>query len=239
MDQKFLPAVLMSALSLACIVVVMRGLQLSLRRTGFEKVHQKKIVAGTLLAVAAWVLITGLLAWKGFFSDFSKLPPRPVFLIIVPLIVFLFIAFSKTGSAVIRAVPPHWLVGMQAFRILVEILLWRAFMLNLLPIQMTFEGSNFDGLSGLLAIPAAMILFRKWIPQLVLVYNIIGVGLLINILLIAVLSMPTPFRYFMNEPPNTLVGEFPFIYLPAVLVALAQCLHIFSLRQWWLLRKDK
>ena len=64
-----------------------------------------------------------------------------------------------------------------------------------------------------------------------------GLLLLINILVIAVLSMPTPLRYFMNEPANTLVGEFPFIYLPAVLVVIAMGLHIFSLRQIWLLRK--
>ncbi len=239
MDQKLLPAVLMSTLSFACILIVMRGLQIALSRTLFDKTKQKKIFTAALLFTAAWVVITGLLAWKGFFSDFSKMPPRPVLLIIIPLVVFIVIAFSKTGTAILRAIPPHWLIGLQAFRILVEILLWRSFMLNLLPIQMTFEGNNFDGISGLLAIPVAMILYRKWVPKLSLLYNIIGIGLLLNILVIAVLSMPTPLRHFMNEPPNTLVGEFPFIYLPGVLVALAQALHIFSLRQWWLLKKEK
>jgi len=48
---------------------------------------------------------------------------------------------------------------------------------------------------------------------------------------IAVLSMPTPIRYFMNEPANTLVAEFPFILLPAVLVPMAYTMNIFSLRQ--------
>jgi len=123
-------------------------------------------------------------------------------------------------------------------RILVEIVLWRALLLNLLPIQMTFEGHNFDALNGLLAIPVAMIIKKKWSPGISLAYNIIGLLLLLNILVIAVLSMPTPIRCFMNEPANTLVGEFPFIYLPAVLVVTAYSLHIFSLRQIWLLRKN-
>lgn len=238
MTPKLLPAILLSALSLLCIAVVMRGLQLVLRRTAFTAARRNRIWIGTWISVTAWVALIGVLAINGFFADFSTIPPRPVFMILIPLLGFIAIAFSATGSVIIKAMPPHWLVGMQSFRILVELLLWRAFLDNLLPIQMTFEGSNFDGLSGLLAVPVAMLLMRKWIPQLVLFFNIAGLLLLINILLIAILSMPTRFRYFTNEPPNTLIGEFPFVYLGAVLVAIALGLHIFSLRQWWLLRKE-
>lgn len=239
MDPKLLPAVLITVLSFACLLVTMRGLWLSLCRTGFPGPYQKKVMGTVLLVIIAWVLLTGFLAWHGFFSDFSKLPPRPLLLILLPLVGLVVFAFSKTGTAIIRAIPPHWLVGMQAFRILVEVLLWRLCVLHLLPVQMTFEGNNFDIISGLLAIPVAMILYRKWIPNLSLLFNSIGMGLLINIVVIAVLSMPTPFRYFRNEPSNALVAAFPFVYLPAVLVALAQALHIFSLRQLWLLRKEK
>lgn len=238
MNPKLLPAILFSALSLLCIVIMMRGLQLALRRTGFTAVRRNRIWVATWVSVTAWVALIGVLAIKGFFADFSTIPPRPALMIIVPLLVFTVIALSATGSEIIKAIPPYWLVGMQSFRILVELLLWRAFLDNLLPIQMTFEGSNFDGLSGLLAVPVAMVLMRKWIPQLALLFNIAGLLLLINILLIAILSMPTRFRYFTHEPPNTLIGEFPFVYLGAVLVAIALGLHIFSLRQWWLLRKE-
>lgn len=238
MNPKLLPAILISILSLLCIMIVMRGLQLALRRTGFTAVRRKRIWLTTWVLVAAWVALIGVLAFKDFFADFSTIPPRPVFMIIIPLLVFIAIALSATGTEIIKVIPPYWLVGMQSFRILVEFLLWRAFFDNLLPIQMTFEGSNFDGLSGLLAVPVAMVLMRKWIPQLALFFNIAGLLLLVNILLIAILSMPTSFRYFTNEPPNTLIGEFPFVYLGAVLVAIALGLHIFSLRQWWLLRKE-
>jgi hypothetical protein len=55
--------------------------------------------------------------------------------------------------------------------------------------------------------------------------------LLMNIVTIAVLSMPTPFRQFMNEPANEIVATFPFVYLPGVLVVLAFAFHAFSLRQ--------
>ena len=42
----------------------------------------------------------------------------------------------------------------------------------------------------------------------VVLWNILGLGLLINIVAIAILSMPTPLRVFMNEPANTIVTEF-------------------------------
>lgn len=237
MEPKLLPAVLLSVLSLICLMAVMRGLQIALTKTMIAPARQKKLIVTTYSIVAVWVLLVGVLSLNGFFSDFSKLPPRPLWVIIIPTVFFIIIAFTRTTGEILLAIPPYWLVVMQTFRILVEILLWKTFMLNLLPIQMTFEGSNFDGLSGLLAVPVAMILSKKWAPKLLLAFNLVGLLLLLNILVIAVLSMPTPLRYFMNEPPNTLVGEFPFIYLGAVLVAIAQGLHIFSLRQWWLLRK--
>jgi hypothetical protein len=122
---------------------------------------------------------------------------------------------------------------MQSFRIVVELLLWMAFTKGLLPEQMTFEGRNFDVFAGILGLLAGWLMLRnkRWWKAVALVYNIIGLGLLMNILVIAVLSMPTSLRYFMNEPANTIVAEFPFIYLPGILVVIALALHIFSLRQ--------
>jgi len=152
---------------------------------------------------------------------------------LVPLPVILIIAFSNTGKQFLRSVPPQWLVIMQSFRIIVELLLLFAFIAGKLPVQMTFEGRNFDVITGILALPAGYFLARKkpYASKLAIAFNVIGITLLLNILVIAVLSMPTSIRYFINEPANTLVAEFPFILLPGVLVPLAYTLHIFSLRQ--------
>lgn len=129
--------------------------------------------------------------------------------------------------------PSHWLVLMQSFRIIVELLLLFAFIAGKLPVQMTFEGRNFDVVTGLLALPVGYLLLRKKsnAKKLAIAFNIIGLLLLLNVLAIAILSMPTSLRYFMNEPANTLVAQFPFILLPGVLVPVAYGLHIFSLRQ--------
>lgn len=227
------PGFLWPLLSLTCIAVILYGLNKALKKTGWDRQKQRRILAVTAIGILLWVGLVSLLSYKGFFSDFSKLPPRPALAILVPLPIVLFIAFSKAGTALLRSVPAQWLLFMQSFRILVELLLWFAFLANKLPVQMTFEGGNFDVLTGIFAIPAGYLLWKKKTNarRLAIAFNVTGILLLLNILVIAVLSMPTPFRYFMNEPSNTRVAEFPFILLPGLLVPIAYSFHIFSLRQ--------
>ena len=98
---------------------------------------------------------------------------------------------------------------------------------------MTFAGRNFDILVGATAPVIGIFVFakRKW-PRLVgILWNVGGLVLLANVVTIALFSMPTPFRVFMNEPSNTIVATFPFVLLPGILVPVAYSMHFFSLRQ--------
>jgi hypothetical protein len=115
--------------------------------------------------------------------------------------------------------------------VFVEILIWMLFIQNLLPVQMTFEGRNFDILAGLTAPIMSYLAFQNKVSKMVLIiWNIACLGLLINIVSVAILSMPTPLQYFHNEPANTIVTVFPISLLPAFLVPLAYMQHFFSLR---------
>ncbi len=232
------PGFLWPLLTLICIILILTGLRAALKKAGWERNHRQKILVGATLLIVLWTGFLSVLSYNGFFADFSKLPPRPALAMLMPLPIILMTAFSKKGTELLQSVPPHWLVYLQSFRIVVELLLLFAFMAGKLPVQMTFDGRNFDILTGLLAFPAGYLLARKktYAIKLAIAFNIIGLLLLLNILVIAVLSMPTSLRYFMNEPSNTLVAQFPFILLPGVLVPIAYGLHIFSLRQ--LLRKE-
>jgi hypothetical protein len=106
------------------------------------------------------------------------------------------------------------------------------FLQNLLPIQGTFEGRNFDILVGLTA-PLLVFLINRYSlsKNWIIIWNIGGLILLFNIVGVALLSLPTPFRKFMNEPSTTIVATFPYILLPGLLVPLAYGLHFLSLRQ--------
>jgi hypothetical protein len=233
MGNNLMPAFLFAALSLACVIIVIKGLQQALKLTGWPVSHQRTVWMKTIAVIIGWIALISVLALNNFFKDFIHLPPKLLLILLAACIIILVIAFSKKFQQILTVVPAHWLVYMQSFRIGVELLLWIAFIKNLLPIQMTFEGYNYDVLSGLLALPAGYLMAHQ--PDKAravgIVYNSIGLLLLLNILVIAVLSMPTPFRYFMNEPSNSIVAEFPFVFLPAILVVLALALHVFSLRQ--------
>ena len=238
-NDILIPAIAWILLTILCLVFIMAGLSATLKRTGWEKGYSRKILLQTTIVIAVWVGLLTILSYNGFFSDFSLLPPRPALALIIPLPIILLVAFSKKGTQLLQSIPPQWIVWMQSFRIAVELLLLVAFINEKLPVQMTFEGRNFDILSGILALPVGYVLAKgkSYAPKLAIAFNVIGMLLLINILVIAVLSMPTPIRYFMNEPANTLVAEFPYILLPGVLVPIAYTMHIFSLRQ--LLAKEK
>jgi len=53
-----------------------------------------------------------------------------------------------------------------------------------------------------------------------------------------VLSTPMPFRLFMNEPANTFVTHFPYVWLPGIHVWTALFLHVLLLRQLWRKRPE-
>ncbi len=228
-------------LTCACLLVIFIGLKVVLRKTGWTKERQQKIFLISIALISLWVLLLIILSLKGFFADFTQLPPRPALAMLLPLPIVLLVAFSKKGTALLRSVPQHWLVYLQSFRVIVELFLVSAFIAGRLPEQMTFEGRNFDIVTGVLALPVGYLLARgkTHAHKLAIVFNIMGLLLLLNIVVIAVLSMPTPIRYFMNEPANTIVAEFPFILLPGTLVPIAYSLHIFSLRQLVLVRKNE
>lgn len=193
-----------------------------------------------LLIVSVWLTIISALSLSGFFSDFSTLPPRLLMGPLVPMLAIVIITLWGKFDKLLKVVPPSWIVFLQTFRLPVEVLLWMLFVQNLLPVQMTFEGRNWDILVGITAIPAGLLCFgpTRYRTGLAVVWNIAGLALLLNIVAIAVLSMPTPFRVFMNNPANEIVATFPFVLLPGVLVPLAFSLHVLSLRQIFLFKRE-
>ena len=220
-------------LSFIAIAAVLRGLALALKKTSFSTGKQSRIFWGVAIAVVFWLGFTGVLSYVEFFLDFSGVPPRMMFILLPPLVLILTLSFTKGTTEILRAVPPQWLLYSQVFRVPVEIFIWLMFVAGVAPVQMTFEGLNFDILAGIFGPVFAWLCFtgkrlsRKW----AIFYNIASLALLANIVTIAILSFPTPMRVFMNEPANTVVARFPIVWLPAILVTWAYTMHILSLRQ--------
>lgn len=98
---------------------------------------------------------------------------------------------------------------------------------------MTFEGKNFDILSGLSApvIYSLYFVARKRSKSVLTGWTIIRLGLLINIVTNAVLSLPSAFQQFAFDQPNIAILYFPFVFLPCLLVPLVLFSHLVALNQ--------
>lgn len=225
-------------LTLLFFGLFLKELKPAMSLAGYDAATQNRYHKNTLAALIFWFVLVSALSLTGFLEDFSTIPPRMMIILVPPLALVIWLSTRKRVRQIIRNMPSQKIVRLQVFRVFVEILLWLLFLINLLPEQMTFEGRNFDVLAGLTApLVAYFCLGNRPRKTIAIIWNLAALGLLINIVTIALLSFPTPFRYFMNEPANTVVTHWPIILLPAFLVPLAYTLHTFSLIQ--LLRKHE
>ena len=228
-----LSQILFVVFPLLCLGLIINRLAHLLKKSSFDPARRKRIMTTLVIAITGWVILISSLSFTNFFSDFSTFPPRLGPALLLPLLIIIAVTLTGRLDAIIKLIPPQWLIYMQTFRVGVELMIWMLFLQNLLPVQMTFEGLNWDILVGLTAPIFGYYCFVKnsWSKTVAIIWNIAGLALLANIVTIAILSMPTPARVFMNEPANTIVAEFPFIWLPGILVVIAYVFHIISLRQ--------
>lgn len=176
--------------------------------------------------------LTAGLAFSGVAQRFDTVPPPALPAFGVLLLGTLALGLSRIGFR-LSNLPLQALVGFQAFRIIVELLIHQAVLEGIAPPQMTWSGLNLDVITGIIAIPAGIWAHR--LPKAALwAFNLLGLGLLLTVVTVAILSMPTPFQ--MIRPDNTWVGYFPFIWLPAGLVTFALLGHVVLTRR--LLRRD-
>jgi hypothetical protein len=180
-----------------------------------------------------WLALAAVLAMAGILENFQAVPPRVALVVVPAVLLGLIVALHPASGPVLDRAPGLWLVGFQAFRVPMELILWRLAAAKVIPIAMTFEGRNYDILVGLTAPLVAWLAFaRKWAsPGPVILWNVFGLALLGNIITIGVLSAPTTFRKFFDGPPNEMIAYFPFVWLVSFVVPLAMTGHVASIRQ--------
>lgn len=184
-----------------------------------------------ILVALGWLAIPGVLAATGRLDAYDRMP-APVMVLMAGLTVgTVILACSPVGGRLVSAMPLAGLVGFASFRVSVEWVLHRLYVEGVIPVQMTYAGRNFDIVTGVTAgIVAFLIAAGRGGRALVLIWNLLGLGLLINIIVIAVLSTPVPFRAFMNEPANRLPSMFPYVWLPTFLVQAGLFGHLLVFR---------
>ena len=224
-DPPVLAFVLLPA---AVGVLFIWGIAAAWRRTG----------AGTIAAVAAvrafglvsiWMATTLDLADRGTFLNWDATPPPFALLVVAILALALAIAFGPAGARLAHL--PLWtLVATQAFRLPLEISMHALVSRGVMPEQMSYSGRNFDVLTGgsaivVAALVAAGVAGRKT----VMAWNVAGMVLLVNIVVVAILSTPR-LAMFGPDRLNVFVFYPPFVWLPAVLVLAALAGHLIIFR---------
>jgi hypothetical protein len=229
-DAPVAVSLLFVAIVVGMLVLVLWGAARAAWRVGPGAVRGVR-VAG--MALVGWLALTGMLAERGFFDDFQSIPLRLVLALGPPLLTLLALTFSRRIVPLLAALPPAWPVAAQTFRIPVEIVLWRLAVAGVIPELLSFTGRNVDILVGLTAPVVAYACFvrRAWPARVAVWWNWAGIVILLNVVVHAQLSAPTPWRIFETDPPTTVIADWPYIWLPDFLVPLAWLLHAVSLRQ--------
>ena len=185
-----------------------------------------------LLAILfAYVAIPGHLSRTGALGAWDATPPPALTLIFGLTALTVLIVFSAVGTRMADGIPLAAIVLLQSFRIGVEWVLHRLYLEGTVPIQMTWSGRNFDVVTGITGLLLGLALLRgKQAPRaLVLGWNVLGIALLANIVVVAVLSTPALHR-FPDQPPNLLPSAFPWVWLPSFLVQVALGSHLLVFR---------
>jgi DinB superfamily len=194
---------------------------------------QYKTVLGVLVA---WLILQMGISWTGFYLETMSLPPRFALGIVPPLVAIIALFFTKSGQNFIKSLDLRALTLLHVVRIPVELVLFWLFQQGQIPEIMTFEGRNFDIFSGITAPFIVYFGFTKKVlsPKIIIAWNVLCLGLLVNIVGHAALSIASPFQQFGFEQPNRAVLYFPFIWLPSFIVPLVLLSHLVVLRQFFL-----
>jgi hypothetical protein len=186
-----------------------------------------------LYLLCGWLLLHGAISLSGFYSVTNGMPPRLI-LAVVPMFVGIILLFiTAKGREFIDALDVKTLTMLHVVRVPVEIVLFWLFMEGAVPELMTFEGRNFDILSGITAPLVWYFGFvkNKLSPKIILIWNFICIGLLLNIVINAILSAPFPMQQLAFDQPNIAVLYFPFVWLPGCVVPLVLLSHLAVIRK--------
>ncbi len=184
------------------------------------------------VVIVAWVALVGLLSGSGLLARFDLRPPPIGLLLPVILASGLTAGLSTRTAFLVNGLPLAALVGLQAFRLPLELVMHEAANAGVMPVQLSFSGYNFDIVTGAgAAVLAPLIAMGKAPRWAVILWNLYGFLALAAIAVIAILTAPFV-RFFGDASVNTWVAYLPFTYLPALLVVVALIGHCLVAR--WL-----
>lgn len=185
------------------------------------------------ILMVVWLAAQGAIAFSGFYEVTHTLPPRFALALLPPLLLLLALLVSPRGRSWMTALDLRALTILHVVRLPVELGLHALYEEGGIPAIMTWEGRNLDIISGITAPVIVLLAFRNGGLQrtLLIVWNLLCLGLVLNVVVHGILSVPTPLQQFGFEQPNTGLLRFPFVWLPAFIVPVVILAHAAALLQ--------
>jgi uncharacterized protein (DUF2147 family) len=210
------------------------ALIMSLAWTGLLARREKRygLWAKVVLVILGLACLAG--DWFGWFARLDLLPPPFVVLAMAAGSVAFAVGIGPVGDKLIRSTHIETLVALQIFRLPLELLMLRAGLLWIMPVEFSILGYNFDLFTGLGALLISIRVARTWSAPIgaVWIWNLFGIVCLVVIGALAVLTSPFV-HAFGNAPQhiNTWVLYFPYSLLPVLLVSFAVLGHVLLTRK--------
>ncbi len=182
---------------------------------------------------AFWLLFQYFAAAGGFYANTASLPPRLFVFGVLPALLLIGGLFVFSRSSLISTLSIAPLTLLHAVRIPVELTLSWLAAAGAVPALMTYHGTNFDILSGLTAPIAFFLATRKTLTaqRILTAWNVAALILLLNVVITAILCVPSPIQRFAFDRPNVAVLHAPYIWLPVFIVPVVLFCHLASLYQ--------
>ena len=216
--MNFTPASLPSVVAFVGIVVAVAA---AILWAIYRAYQTPKAVGIAALFLTAWLGTQAALIVSG---RMASLPFNGLPFFFAPILVFGVCAgLSPAGGKIATAVPLAALVGFQAFRLPLELVLHSWVAQGTIPSTMTWTGLNWDIVSGVVALVAAPLVGRY--RGAARAANVVGFALLLNVMRVAIMSAPVPFGWHV-QPPLQLPFHLPYALIGPICVGGALFGHV-------------
>lgn len=226
-----------AATFIAIVIVVLAFLfyAITAARPGRKSITPSLVIT----LIVAWIFLISVQTFNGYFTNLSGFPRLPMFVLLSMSIVVMAFVWPR-ARAIVMEMPITTLHYLHIIRVPLSMVLWWLAVSNAIPMDMTFEGSNLDIISGISAPFAAVFMVGARSKSRIgaVIWNLLALGLLINAAVLSISYLPYFYTPNGGEMGNLGVFYFPYVLLPTFVLPSIVFSHIASLFQL-IFKKDQ
>jgi hypothetical protein len=209
------------------------GLWLGLERIDMTPGQRRNFWLAVLIPYTLWLAVIWSGAINGVFRpNASSMPLLPLAIFLPVIIGTPILLGSKRMGQVLDVMPATWLIALQLYRVFGSVFLvgWAR---NVVPGVFALPAGVGDVITGLLAVPIAISLTADTpaARRAAIGWNVFGLVDFAVAVSVGLITAPGPFQLITPSIPNSTVGIYPNVMIPAFAVPSSILLHVLSLRQ--------